>query len=313
MHLESSKLLVGRVRAADRCRSGRPRSSPTRTRSRTCSAPTASTGSLDVCGDGCRSTSASWPRRACPRRASSRRAARSRRATSRACCAAAGCSALAEMMNFPGVDRRRPARAGEARRSGATHVDGHAPGVLGPALQAYAAAGIRSDHEALDARGGPRAAARRDVAADPRGVGRAQPRTRSLPLRRRVRAGADRVLHRRPRARAHRRRRAHQLDGARRGRGGDRARGRARRWRRSTRRAWHGLSRPRRGRARLPGRPARAARPRAVRAGARAEARARRWPRSRGPRCPTGCGTPCGSAGRVERLPRPVGRRAARA
>jgi adenine deaminase len=31
---------------------------------------------------------------------------------------------------------------------GARHVDGHAPGVLGPRLQAYAAAGIRSDHEA---------------------------------------------------------------------------------------------------------------------------------------------------------------------
>ena len=28
------------------------------------------------------------------------------------------------------------------------HVDGHAPGVLGAALDAYAAAGIRSDHEA---------------------------------------------------------------------------------------------------------------------------------------------------------------------
>jgi adenine deaminase len=31
---------------------------------------------------------------------------------------------------------------------GATHVDGHAPGVLGKALNAYASAGIRSDHEA---------------------------------------------------------------------------------------------------------------------------------------------------------------------
>jgi adenine deaminase len=37
---------------------------------------------------------------------------------------------VAEMMNFPGV------------------VDGHAPGVSGPALNAYIAAGIRSDHEA---------------------------------------------------------------------------------------------------------------------------------------------------------------------
>ena len=32
---------------------------------------------------------------------------------------------------------------------GAAHVDGHAPGLLGKELQAYAASGIRSDHEAL--------------------------------------------------------------------------------------------------------------------------------------------------------------------
>src|SRR5919112_466050 len=30
---------------------------------------------------------------------------------------------------------------------GISHVDGHAPGVLGRELQAYAAAGVRSDHE----------------------------------------------------------------------------------------------------------------------------------------------------------------------
>src|SRR5919201_3766295 len=58
---------------------------------------------------------------------------------------------LAEMMNFPGVisgDERELQKLGLA---GATHVDGHAPGVLGKALNAYAAAGIRSDHEALTA------------------------------------------------------------------------------------------------------------------------------------------------------------------
>ena len=54
---------------------------------------------------------------------------------------------LAEMMNFPGVVSRRRARAREARAR-ATHVDGHAPGVAGRDLHAYAAAGIRSDHEA---------------------------------------------------------------------------------------------------------------------------------------------------------------------
>ena len=56
---------------------------------------------------------------------------------------------LAEMMNFPGViagDERELEKLG---LSGATHVDGHAPGVLGKQLNAYAAAGIRSDHEAM--------------------------------------------------------------------------------------------------------------------------------------------------------------------
>jgi adenine deaminase len=53
---------------------------------------------------------------------------------------------LAEMMNFPGVIGGAPSEL--AKLELAEHVDGHAPGVLGPALQAYAAAGIRSDHEA---------------------------------------------------------------------------------------------------------------------------------------------------------------------
>jgi adenine deaminase len=55
---------------------------------------------------------------------------------------------LAEMMNFPGVvagDEHELAKLG---LEGAAHVDGHAPGVLGRDLNAYAAAGIRSDHEA---------------------------------------------------------------------------------------------------------------------------------------------------------------------
>ena len=53
---------------------------------------------------------------------------------------------LAEMMNFPGVVAGDESEL--AKLALATHVDGHAPGVLGRALQAYAAAGIRSDHEA---------------------------------------------------------------------------------------------------------------------------------------------------------------------
>src|SRR5215831_11957173 len=56
---------------------------------------------------------------------------------------------LAEMMNFPGVISGSEAEMTKLRLAGAAHVDGHAPGVLGKDLAAYAAAGIRSDHEAL--------------------------------------------------------------------------------------------------------------------------------------------------------------------
>ncbi len=56
---------------------------------------------------------------------------------------------LAEMMNFPGVIDGTPAELGKLELDGSTHVDGHAPGVLGKRLQAYVAAGIRSDHEAV--------------------------------------------------------------------------------------------------------------------------------------------------------------------
>ena len=59
---------------------------------------------------------------------------------------------LAEMMNFPGVISGDPGEL--AKLALAEHVDGHAPGVLGRALQAYAAAGIRSDHEAYTAEEG---------------------------------------------------------------------------------------------------------------------------------------------------------------
>ena len=55
---------------------------------------------------------------------------------------------LAEMMNFPGVIGGDDAELAKLALDGAGHVDGHAPGVLGKHLQAYAAAGIRSDHEA---------------------------------------------------------------------------------------------------------------------------------------------------------------------
>ena len=56
---------------------------------------------------------------------------------------------LAEMMNFPGVVHGDPKELEKLDLATGVHVDGHAPGLLGKALNAYAAAGIRSDHEAL--------------------------------------------------------------------------------------------------------------------------------------------------------------------
>jgi adenine deaminase len=55
---------------------------------------------------------------------------------------------VAEMMNFPGVIAGVPEVLARLDVAGATHADGHAPGVVGRALDAYVAAGIRSDHEA---------------------------------------------------------------------------------------------------------------------------------------------------------------------
>jgi adenine deaminase len=54
---------------------------------------------------------------------------------------------LAEMMNFPGVIGGDAGELAKLALEGARHVDGHAPGVLGKQLNAYVAAGIRSDHE----------------------------------------------------------------------------------------------------------------------------------------------------------------------
>ena len=54
---------------------------------------------------------------------------------------------LAEMMNFPGVVAGSETELAKLALPGATHVDGHAPSVLGKELNAYVAAGIRSDHE----------------------------------------------------------------------------------------------------------------------------------------------------------------------
>ena len=61
---------------------------------------------------------------------------------------------LAEMMNFPGVIAGDESELAKIELAGRAHIDGHAPGVLGRQLNAYAAAGIRSDHEALTAEEG---------------------------------------------------------------------------------------------------------------------------------------------------------------
>jgi len=59
-----------------------------------------------------------------------------------------GALGVAEMMDFPAVIAGDAAALGKVAAAGATHVDGHAPGVSGQALNAYLAAGIASDHEA---------------------------------------------------------------------------------------------------------------------------------------------------------------------
>jgi adenine deaminase len=53
---------------------------------------------------------------------------------------------LAELMNFPGVVAGDETELAKIRL--ARHLDGHAPGLVGKRLNAYAAAGIESDHEA---------------------------------------------------------------------------------------------------------------------------------------------------------------------
>src|SRR5205807_7484576 len=54
-----------------------------------------------------------------------------------------------EMMNFPGVVSGAARELSKIALRGAEHVDGHAPSLAGKELNAYAASGIRSDHEAL--------------------------------------------------------------------------------------------------------------------------------------------------------------------
>ena len=56
---------------------------------------------------------------------------------------------IAEMMNFPGVIAGSPSELAKLETGLTDHVDGHAPGVRGRALNAYIAAGIGTDHESF--------------------------------------------------------------------------------------------------------------------------------------------------------------------
>jgi adenine deaminase len=58
---------------------------------------------------------------------------------------------LAEMMDFPAVVAGDGSELAKLALPGAGRVDGHAPGLRGAPLQAYAAAGIASDHESVSA------------------------------------------------------------------------------------------------------------------------------------------------------------------
>lgn len=54
---------------------------------------------------------------------------------------------LAEMMDYPAVVAGDEDAVAKVAAAGERHIDGHAPGLSGPALNAYLAAGVRSDHE----------------------------------------------------------------------------------------------------------------------------------------------------------------------
>ncbi|MEQ9257657.1 MAG: adenine deaminase [Roseovarius sp.] len=58
---------------------------------------------------------------------------------------------LAEFMNYPGVIHRDPGAMAKLRLFEGGHVDGHCPQLSGKDLNAYCAAGIRTEHEATTA------------------------------------------------------------------------------------------------------------------------------------------------------------------
>ena len=58
-----------------------------------------------------------------------------------------GALGVAEVMNYPGVIAGDAELLAKIAAAGDRRVDGHAPGVTGPQLDAYLAAGVESDHE----------------------------------------------------------------------------------------------------------------------------------------------------------------------
>ena len=58
---------------------------------------------------------------------------------------------LAEVMNYPGVIHRDPGMMAKLRLFAGGHMDGHCPQLSGRDLNAYCAAGIRTEHEATTA------------------------------------------------------------------------------------------------------------------------------------------------------------------
>lgn len=64
-----------------------------------------------------------------------------------------GVVALGEVMDFKGVIEGHPRLLAELNAARGVPADGHAPGLSGPSLDAYAAAGISSDHESCCAAG----------------------------------------------------------------------------------------------------------------------------------------------------------------
>ena len=57
---------------------------------------------------------------------------------------------VAELMNYPGVFLGMESELAKIRAGKGKAIDGHAPGLRGKNLNAYALAGVRSDHESTE-------------------------------------------------------------------------------------------------------------------------------------------------------------------